>query len=63
MRNKDTSLFNINPAKSVVWVLKGLVGIMVLNVTFNNISVISWRSVLLEEETCREYKTFPAKNI
>jgi len=26
-------------------------GIMVLNVTFNNISVISWRSVLLVEET------------
>jgi hypothetical protein len=24
---------------------------MVLNVTFNNISVISWRSVLLVEET------------
>ena len=24
---------------------------MVLNATFNNISVISWRSVLLEEET------------
>jgi hypothetical protein len=26
-------------------------GIMVLHVTFNNISVISWRSVLLVEET------------
>ena len=26
-------------------------GIMVINFTFNNISVISWRSVLLEEET------------
>jgi hypothetical protein len=26
-------------------------GFMVFNVTFNNISVISWRSVLLEEET------------
>jgi len=24
---------------------------MVFNATFNNISVISWRSVLLEEET------------
>ena len=24
---------------------------MVLNVTFNNISVVSWRLVLLEEET------------
>ena len=27
------------------------VAIMVLKVTFNNISVISWRSVLLVEET------------
>ena len=26
-------------------------GIMVFNATFNNISVISWRSVLLVEET------------
>jgi hypothetical protein len=25
--------------------------VMVFNTTFNNISVISWRSVLLEEET------------
>jgi len=30
--------------------LKG-VRVMVLNATFNNISVISWRSVLLVEET------------
>ena len=29
----------------------GLVRIMVCNATFNNISVISWRSVLLVEET------------
>ena len=28
-----------------------LVGLMVFNATFNNISVISWRSVLLVEET------------
>ena len=28
-----------------------LVGFMVFNTTFNNISVISWRSVLLVEET------------
>jgi hypothetical protein len=28
-----------------------LVGFIVFNVTFNNISVISWRSVLLVEET------------
>ena len=31
--------------------LLGLVCFMVFNVTFNNISVISWRSVLLVEET------------
>jgi hypothetical protein len=29
----------------------GLVWFMVFNVTFNNISVISWRSILLVEET------------
>ena len=29
----------------------GLVRVMVINATFNNISVISWRSVLLEETT------------
>jgi hypothetical protein len=29
----------------------GLVWFMVFNATFNNISVISWRSVLLVEET------------
>ena len=28
-----------------------MVRVMVLNATFNNISVISWRSVLLVEET------------
>jgi hypothetical protein len=27
------------------------VGVVVFNITLNNISVISWRSVLLEEET------------
>ena len=30
--------------------LTSVFGIMVLNVTFNNISVISWRVVLLVEE-------------
>jgi hypothetical protein len=29
----------------------GLVWFMVLNATFNNISVLSWRAVLLVEET------------
>jgi len=32
-------------------ILVGLVGYMVFNATFNNISVISWRSVLLVKET------------
>ena len=35
--------------KGMVWF--DLVWFMVLNATFNNISVISWRSVLLVEET------------
>jgi hypothetical protein len=30
---------------------------MVFNATFNNISVVSWRSVLLEEETGVSTKT------
>jgi hypothetical protein len=30
---------------------KFLTGVMVFNATFNNISAISWRSVLLVEET------------
>jgi hypothetical protein len=30
--------------------------LMVLNVTFNNISVISWRSVLLMEETGENHR-------
>ena len=34
-----------------LWLMNGLVWFMVFNVTFNNISVISWRSVLLVEET------------
>jgi hypothetical protein len=34
----------------VICILRGL-GIMVFNATFNNTSVISWRSVLLVEET------------
>jgi hypothetical protein len=36
---------------SIVKLSKGLVWFMVFNATFNNISVISWRSVLLVEET------------
>jgi hypothetical protein len=34
-----------------------LVGCMMINATFNNISVISWRSVLLVEETKYPEKT------
>jgi hypothetical protein len=32
------------------------VGRMVFNATFNNISVISWRSVLVVEETGKHHK-------
>jgi hypothetical protein len=39
-------LFRLCLAKGGIWVR-----VMALNVTFNNISVISWRSVLLVEET------------
>jgi hypothetical protein len=34
----------------IIWIMVWF-GFMVLNATFNNISVISWRSVLLVEET------------
>ena len=34
-----------------LYLLVGLIGFMLLNATFNNISAISWRSVLLVEET------------
>jgi hypothetical protein len=33
------------------YILEWSVGFMVFNATFNNISVISWQSVLLVEET------------
>jgi hypothetical protein len=39
-----TFLFNFGTVRLFVW-------LMVLNATFNNISAISWRSVLLVEET------------
>jgi hypothetical protein len=38
------NLYNVN-------VLNWFIGFMVFNATFNNISVISWQSVLLVEET------------
>jgi hypothetical protein len=31
-------------------------GVMVFNATFNNISIISWRSVLLVEETGENHR-------
>ena len=34
-----------------ICVVKGVMGVMVFNATFNNMSVISWRSVVLVEET------------
>jgi hypothetical protein len=48
-----------DPIRGVSFDENGLirrVRVMVLNATFNNISVISWRSVLLVEET-GEYST------
>jgi hypothetical protein len=43
--------FELNPSRKDNTAV-GLVGwFMVFNATFNNISVISWRSVLLVEET------------
>jgi len=43
--------FELNPSRKDNMAV-GLVGwFMVFNTTFNNISVISWRSVLLVEET------------
>jgi hypothetical protein len=36
---------------TIITNLIGLVWFMVFNATFNNISVISWQSVLLVEET------------
>ena len=57
----DTFLFNIFSLKAILMELfyglytliypYYLMGVMVFNVNFNNISVISWRSVLLVEET------------
>ena len=43
------SLFKRN--SRLIMVVFKLVGFMVFNATFNTISVISWRSVLLVEET------------
>ena len=44
-------IYAISASLLVRQFLQGEVRIMVFKVTFNNISVISWRSVLLVEET------------
>jgi hypothetical protein len=41
-------IYNVLYVTETLWVR---VRVMVFNATFNNISVISWRSVLLVEET------------
>ena len=49
---------NHNPSSKLTpSVISWLVGFMVINFTFNNISVIFWRSVLLMEETQYQGKT------
>jgi hypothetical protein len=39
------------PSDFIVWYLNGYMEGMLFNTTFNNISVILWRSVILVEET------------
>ena len=41
----------------------GLLWLMVFNATFNNISVISWRLVLLVAETVESVLVCPAKSV
>ena len=40
----------------VIKLTTGVSGVMVFNATFNSISVISWRSVLLVEETGENHR-------
>jgi hypothetical protein len=48
----STNKFNVlQQSMYIVYILGLGVRVMVFNATFNNISVISWRSVLLVEET------------
>ena len=54
----DNSLIEFNTAGNLFLLFsdsRGL-GFMVFNATFNNISVISWQSVLLVEETRENYR-------
>jgi len=47
--NKDvTGSINVS---IYIYIVGWLIGFMVFNATFNNISAISWRSVLLVEDT------------
>ena len=47
--NLQYNIFNQNTGMLLEWL--AWFGFMVFNATFNNISVISWRLVLLVEET------------
>jgi len=53
----QTSSTTISQLTNVLNGLMGLGRVMVFNTTFNNISVISWQSVLLVEETGVPEKT------
>jgi hypothetical protein len=46
-----TGIYLQNMTQISQMIIQGLVWFMVFNATFNNISVISWWSVLLVEET------------
>jgi len=49
----DTLMCNegCRPHTRLITTVQGFICFMVLNATFNNISIISWRSVLLVVET------------
>jgi hypothetical protein len=44
------------PLSGIIIINDGLVWFMVFEATYNNISVISWRSVLLVEETGENHR-------
>jgi len=45
------SITTNNHTNVILWLFRGKVRVVVFNATFNIISAISWRSVLLLEET------------
>jgi hypothetical protein len=47
----STCVYRVHDTIILLYEQGWLVGFIVINATFNNISVISWRSVLLVEET------------